>query len=79
LSLGPSPANKLVFDPSSEILAVGMNDGGLHFISSSSKSSLRVIQIGSNALQSLAFDKTGESLVTSGSGKILLVFVQNVY
>lgn len=63
--------NKLSFDPSGKILAVAGNNGTLHFISTKDHTVSGAIKVSETALNAIAFEKGGESLVVAGSGKCL--------
>jgi WD40 repeat protein len=64
--------NKLAFDPSGKVLSVAGNDGTLHFISTKDHTVSRAIQVSETALNAIAFEKGGESLVVAGSGEFFL-------
>ena len=69
--------NKLAFDPSGKVLSVAGNDGTLHFISTKDHTVSRAIQVSETALNAIAFEKGGESLVVAGSGESFFISLSN--
>ena len=70
VNLGPYPANKLTLDPSGSVVAVASNDGSVRIVTNHGRGGVREMQAHEDACQAVAFDRTGEYLVSAGSGEL---------
>lgn len=62
-------ANKLSFDPSGKILAVACNSGSIKFLHTLDHSIKHEFKTNDDSCQAVLLDKSGDFLITSGSGK----------
>ncbi|KAJ3039908.1 Sperm-associated antigen 16 protein [Rhizophlyctis rosea] len=69
LSLSPHPLNKLSLDPSGSVCAIACNDGSVKIVTNHGRGSVRELKAHDDAVQTVAFDRGGEFLVSGGSGE----------
>nr|KAJ3421397.1 Sperm-associated antigen 16 protein [Polyrhizophydium stewartii] len=75
LHFGPHPANKICLDPSGTVLAVASNDGLVRMISTAERvRGNRDLRAHEDSVQAVAFDRTAEFLVSSGSDGTFKIF-----
>ncbi|KAJ3053562.1 Sperm-associated antigen 16 protein [Rhizophlyctis rosea] len=67
VNLGPYPANKLSLDPSGSVVAVASNDGSVRVVTNHGRGTVKTLEAHDDACQGVAFDRTGEWLVSAGS------------
>lgn len=69
---GPSSANRLAIDPSGLVIAVAGADGTVRLFDTTDRAKNRDIIVyeesSGHSVQSVAWDKSAEHLVTTGSG-----------
>jgi WD40 repeat protein len=72
---GPSSANRISFDPAGVVLAVAGGDGTVRLFDTGDRSKCRDVQVyeeaSGHSVQSVAWSKSAEHMVTAGSGTVL--------